>query len=614
MTAESDAPNPDQTIFQPGLIGKGGVQTGTLLNGIFEVRSLLARGGMGEVYEGVNINTDERVAIKIILSHLASDPQIQALFKNEAQTLVRLSHQALVQYRVLGREPQLDVYYIVTEFIDGPVLTSVYTKLKPSVDDLKGLIRRLAEGLNSAHQVGKIHRDMSLDNIMLPGGNLGQAKIIDFGIVKDLDPNKGTIVGDNFAGRLGFASPEQFGSFKRDIGPWTDVYSLGLVVLTVAAGHAIDMGSNLADALDKRRQAPDLTDAPAALRPLLAKMLEPDPANRLRSMTEVIEMLDGGAGGGSGGNTGSSTRQRNSGGAQPIRQKIIKERQPLMPRLAIGGGVVVVLAMLAVLVGMPMLKSYQANQAASRSTPEALRAAVTGSLATIDCAWLDVAEPKAGDTGVMTVKLSGLAGDPDAVSKQAASAITTAGLKANVNVDDVNKLDAKACGPLNVFRKFREPPSAAGPSLTTQNSVYQLQAQPPGCDPAAGRQARALTTLNVPPPADFTLLGMEPSGRIQQLIADRNNFNTDMTANPALFQEGANGSLVSYLCVDEKTAERTPIVIEVLVKGQKPFNLAPLSTSQSDAMDVDSDWQDRFAAAARIEGWTTQIAWFRVVK
>ena len=141
MTAESDAPNPDQTVFQPAIQRQGGVQTGTLLNGIFEVRGLLARGGMGEVYEGVNVNTDERVAIKIILSHLASDPQVQALFKNEAQTLVRLSHQALVQYRVLGREPQLDVYYIVTEFIDGPVLSSVYTKLKPSVDDLKGLIR-----------------------------------------------------------------------------------------------------------------------------------------------------------------------------------------------------------------------------------------------------------------------------------------------------------------------------------------------------------------------------------------------------------------------------------------------------------------------------------------
>jgi serine/threonine-protein kinase len=279
----------------------------------------------------------------------------------------------------------------------------------------------------------------------------------------------------------------------------------------------------------------------------------------------------------------------------------------------IGAAVVAVIAVVAFVAGKPMLDSYKMSQAASRSTPEALRAAVSQSLATTDCAWLDVAEPKAGDNG-MVVKVSGLAGDPDSVAKQASSALTTAGLKATIDTDGINKIDAKACGPLNVFRKFREPPSATGPSLTTQNSVYQLQDRPPGCDPTAGRQARPLTTLNVPPPADFTLLGMEPSGRLQQIIADRADFNNHMTASPALFQEGANGSLVSYFCVDEKTAERTPIVIEVLVKGQKPFNLQPLSTSQTDAMDVDTDWQDRFAAAARVEGWTTQIAYFRVVK
>ena len=200
------------------------------------------------------------------------------------------------------------------------------------------------------------------------------------------------------------------------------------------------------------------------------------------------------------------------------------------------------------------------------------------------------------------------------MAKQAATAVTTAGLRATIDADGVNKVDAKACGPLNVFRKFREPASAAGASLATGRSVYQLQDNPPGCDPAQGRQARVLTTLNVQPPANFTLLGMEPSGRLQQLIADRADFNGHMTENKDLFQEGANGSLVLYSCVDEKTAERSPIAIEVLIKGQPPFNLAPLSTSQTDTMAVDADWQDRVEAAARVEGWTTQIAWFRVVK
>ena len=75
---------------------------------------------MGEVFEGVNINQDdERVAIKVILPHLAADPNVLAMFRKEARTLTRLSHPALVQYRVLAQEPQLGVLYIVTEYIDG---------------------------------------------------------------------------------------------------------------------------------------------------------------------------------------------------------------------------------------------------------------------------------------------------------------------------------------------------------------------------------------------------------------------------------------------------------------------------------------------------------------
>src|SRR5690349_7358883 len=87
---------------------------GTDLNHIYEVRRFIARGGMGEVYEGVNIATDERVAIKIILEHLANDPAVNAIFRKEAHMHTRLNHPALAQYRLATREPQLGVFYIVT--------------------------------------------------------------------------------------------------------------------------------------------------------------------------------------------------------------------------------------------------------------------------------------------------------------------------------------------------------------------------------------------------------------------------------------------------------------------------------------------------------------------
>ena len=278
-------PSPPPPVSAPPVAPTGHVQVGSVLNNIYEVKRLIGRGGMGEVFEGVNVNDDhDRVAIKVMLPSLAADPNVQAMFRKEARTLTRLSHPAVVQYRVLAQEPTLGVFYIVTEFIDGEPLSDVMGRAKPSSNDLRGLIRRMAEGLRAAHALGAVHRDMSPDNVLLPGGKLEQAKIIDFGIAKDLDPSKATIVGDGFAGKLGFVAPEQFGDFGREIGPWTDVYSVGLVILSVATGRNVDMGATLVEAIDKRRAGPDLSPIPDDLRPLLAAMVTADPAHRLRSM------------------------------------------------------------------------------------------------------------------------------------------------------------------------------------------------------------------------------------------------------------------------------------------------------------------------------------------
>src|SRR5580704_11002791 len=109
----------------------GRVSVGDVLNGIYEVKRLIGRGGMGEVYEGVNINSDERVAIKVMLPSLAADAKVQAMFRKEARTLTRLAHPAVVQYRVLAHEPLLNVLYIVTEFVDGVELTAVLGQIHP---------------------------------------------------------------------------------------------------------------------------------------------------------------------------------------------------------------------------------------------------------------------------------------------------------------------------------------------------------------------------------------------------------------------------------------------------------------------------------------------------
>ena len=287
------APGDEATLFAPApKTAPTTVGPGVVLNNIYQVKRFLARGGMGEVYEGFNVSTDERVAIKVILPALAADPNVRAMFLREAKTLGNLHHPAVVNYRVAADDPQLNVFYIVTEFIDGAALSDMLAELDATPEQLRRLTRRLAEGLGAAHARGVVHRDMSPDNVLLPDRALDQAKIIDFGIAKDTDPSKGTIIGDGFAGKLGYVAPEQFGDFDRSVGPWTDVYSLGLVILALIQKRNVDMGATLVEAVDKRRAGPDLSMTPDSLRPVLAAMLAADPAKRLRSMDEVIAALD----------------------------------------------------------------------------------------------------------------------------------------------------------------------------------------------------------------------------------------------------------------------------------------------------------------------------------
>src|SRR5579871_718821 len=291
--AEPSTPAPGS--WRPGApqLEGGQIPIGTVLNHIYRVDRLVARGGMGEVYEGTNISdAEDRVAIKIVLQHLAADPNVQALFRAEARTLTRLAHPGLVQYRLLALEPQLDVLYIVTEFVDGPALSEVLSTIEVPPDGLAQFIRRMASALAAAHALGKVHRDMSPDNILLPHALLDQAKIIDFGIAKDLEGAQGkTIVGSGFAGKLAYVAPEQFGESK-DVGPWTDVYSLGLVALAVVLRGTPDMGATFAEAVERRQQVPDLSSVPPLLRPLLARMLQPDRLQRYQSMNEVVAAID----------------------------------------------------------------------------------------------------------------------------------------------------------------------------------------------------------------------------------------------------------------------------------------------------------------------------------
>ena len=270
------------------------VEVGTELNQTYRIDELIAAGGMGEVFKGHNIQTGDPVAIKVVLPEFARDEMIFDLFRKEARVLNHLSHDAIVRYYVFSLDRALGRPYLAMEFVDGPSLADRMKATKLSPADFFGLTRRLADGLHKAHEAGVIHRDISPDNVILPGGLVENAKIIDFGIARSAEVGGATLLGGSFAGKYSYVSPEQLGLFGGDVTPKSDIYSLGLTMAAAVRGHALDMSGSQVDVIEKRRGVPDLNAAgiPKPVHALLTRMLQPDPTNRPATMAEVRDLVD----------------------------------------------------------------------------------------------------------------------------------------------------------------------------------------------------------------------------------------------------------------------------------------------------------------------------------
>jgi serine/threonine protein kinase len=262
------------------------VSPGTRLNNIYEVDQPIGVGGMGEIYKGHVIETGDPVAIKLMLPELAANDAALTLFRKEASALHYVHHDAIVRYYVFTVEPVLRRPYLAMEFVEGRSLSDILQDDGPlSFEAVRLLMQRLASGLQAAHERSIIHRDVSPDNIIIPLGDVSRAKIIDFGIARSTQ--HGTVIGSGFAGKFNYVSPEQLGLFGGDVTARSDIYSLGLVLVQALIGRPIDMGGSQVEIVEKRRKVPDLGAIDMRLRPLLEKMLQPDPARRPDSMAAV---------------------------------------------------------------------------------------------------------------------------------------------------------------------------------------------------------------------------------------------------------------------------------------------------------------------------------------
>ncbi len=581
----------DRTVFEPtaGFAVKArgaGIQPGDVLNHMFVVRRFLARGGMGEVFEGANLATDERVAIKVMLPALAADPNVITLFRREAQTLTRLHHEAVVQYRVLAMEPELGVLYIVTEYIDGTSLSDVLATLAPDPPALGGLLRRLASGLAAAHRLGAIHRDVAPDNVLLGGGDLARAKLIDFGIAKDLDPGTATIVGDGFAGKLGYVAPEQLGDFDRALGSWTDVYSLGLLILAVARGADLGLGGTLVDAVDKRRAGLDLSAVPVPLRTVVERMVRPDPAQRLRDMDAVLAALDV--------------------------AEVPTTPARIGPRRAVMAGGAALVALVAA--GALLFANGDGDVTTNQSTVVAAgrgddlqhaRSTVDAALPSVGCTWLSITDIKAQGGGI-DVALTGVAGDPAQAQREISDALRGQNIAARtISFADVALITPAGCAALDAFRQIR----ATGRNpLSVAQRRFALTPQPATSAYAGKSAANAIIGIDIGDPSlDFALLGIAPSGQIEMLIPDRKAFETMLRQSRDDVPVKDFGNDRYRLQIDLDHLGWSGLL---MVTGKGPFDpgvLAPPLGSRG------SEWRNRVATLAGERGWRTDMVWFESV-
>ena len=591
------------TSFAPRGDGKG-IQVGDVLNHIFEVKRFIARGGMGEVFEGSNVNSDERVAIKVMLPTLAADPNVISMFRKEARTLTKLQHEALVQYRVLAQEPQLGVLYIVTEYIDGTNLADVLGTIAATPDQLRALLRRLASGLAAAHALGAIHRDISPDNVLLEDGKLARAKIIDFGIAKDLDPGSATIVGDGFAGKLNYVAPEQLGDFGRAVGPWTDVYSLGLVIMAVALGRNVQMGGSLVDAVDKRRAGPDLSAMPEEIRPVLDLMLRPNPADRLSSMEAVLAELDRSAAPPAQAWSGADTEEGSGGNRM----------------LPIIGGVVALLVVLAAAgwyflggskPAAPGAGGPVAGASDNRDPVEVARSVVDSTLPSVSCTWLQIVDVTKSDNGPL-VKLTGVAGNPSAAQSEISQALAQRKITgANLDFEEVSPITQSGCAALDTYRQVR---AAASTRLAVPQRKFEMRMQPN--DPTQSGYpgqiaANVVMEVNVADPkTDFALVGIEPSGVIDAefmgdgKVVGRTELKT-YAANPRIVTDLGGDKFKMQLEVNHAGWSGV-----LLLTGKGPFPkdmIAPPLGARG------PDWTNKFVSMAAERGWQTDMVWFKTV-
>ncbi len=221
-------------------------RVGTRLFGRYEVRRIVADGGMGRVYEGIDKETNTRIAIKVLHEDVARDEVALARFKREYEISSQLANDYVVRVLDFQRDTVAGAWILVMEFLDGEELRVILKRDKyvPPAR-LVRMVSHVAIGLDAAHANHFIHRDLKPDNLFLSGSREGDiTKILDFGSVKDKNANakKLTVMGTTI-GSPYYMAPEQAQGLDT-LDARADIFALAAICYECMVGIVPFSGNN----------------------------------------------------------------------------------------------------------------------------------------------------------------------------------------------------------------------------------------------------------------------------------------------------------------------------------------------------------------------------------
>lgn len=264
---------------------------GTVLVGRYRLVEFVAYGGAAALWRAHDTRLDREVAVKVLLPHHHYDETGAARFLREALAIAHVRHPNVVQiFDVVQND---GVSFLVMEYVNGPVLSEFQGHSLDS-EVAAALGCQVASALGAAHDHDLVHRDVKPGNIVMEPVT-GRAKLLDFGIAKDLRDTIGVTGPHRVVATTRYAAPEQLSD--RPVGPWTDVYCLGLVLWELCAGRPAFQGrTEPATALMRLEDGPPplrewVNDVPDALDQAVRRATRRDRRDRYPHGGRMAEAL-----------------------------------------------------------------------------------------------------------------------------------------------------------------------------------------------------------------------------------------------------------------------------------------------------------------------------------